>query len=185
MRKFSKPLMLAVLPIGLLFTATASSAQGLYDDPRGFYFGAGAGAAMLEDQVEVGSLGEVDLEDDGTAWKIYGGWRASQFFGIEGGYRTFGEADVGPYTVETDGLDVSAVAFLPLGPIDLFAKGGVIFWNTDGDGPVRDGDGEDLMYGLGAQLNLGRLFLRLESEWFEIDFPEEAQMITGSVGWHF
>jgi hypothetical protein len=41
------------------------------------------------------------------------------------------------------------------------------------------------MYGIGGQVHITSLFFRLESEWFDMDFPEDAQMITGSVGWSF
>jgi hypothetical protein len=34
-------------------------------------------------------------------------------------------------------------------------------------------------------VNLGSLLLRLESEWFEFDLPEDTQMISASVGWTF
>lgn len=182
MKAIARPLVTATT-IGLFLAAPTVSAQGT---PLGkFYLGAGAGVADFEDEVEVEDLGDVDLDDDDTAYKLFGGWRATRYLGIEGGYRNFGEADVGPFSLETDGFDVSGIGFLPIGPIDLFAKGGVIFWDTDGSGGVPDADGEDLMYGIGGQLNIGSLFLRLESEWFEFELPEDTQMFTGSVGWTF
>lgn len=173
--------------LGFMFASVSAGAQmtsGGAGAPN-FYLGAGAGVADFKDNVEVEDLGDVRISDDDTAYKFYGGYRATPNFGIEGGYRNFGEAEAGPFSVETDGWDVSAVAFLPLGPVDLFAKGGVFFWDTEGTGGIPDADGEDLTYGLGGQLNLGSLFLRLESEWFDMDFPEDTQMITGSVGWSF
>jgi hypothetical protein len=41
------------------------------------------------------------------------------------------------------------------------------------------------MDGLGGQLNLGAVWFRLESEWFDISYPKDTQMITGSVGLSF
>jgi len=173
--------------LGVLSAAAPAAAQMASGGARapGAYLGAGAGVADFEDNVEFQDLGDVELDDDSTAYKFFGGYRATEFFGVEGGYRTFGEADAGPFTVETDGLDVSAVGFLPIGPMDLFAKGGMILWNTDVSGGLPGDDGEDLTYGVGGQLNVGSLFFRLESEWFELDFPEDTQMISGSVGWSF
>lgn len=172
--------------IGILLAAAPAGAQMTPGGsaPR-VYFGAGAGVADFEDNVELEDLGDVELDDDSTAYKFFGGYRATPNFGIEGGYRSFGEADAGPFSIETTGIDVSAVGFLPLGPVDLFAKGGVIFWDTDGDGGIPGDDGEDLTYGIGGQLNLAGLFFRVESEWFDIDFPDDSQMITGSVGISF
>lgn len=182
-----RPLVAATTTFGILFAAAPVGAQmtpGGAGVPK-VYLGGGVGVADFEDSVELEDLGDVDIDDDGTAYKLFGGYRATEFFGIEGGYRNFGEADAGPFSVETDGFDASAVGFLPLGPVDLFAKGGVIFWDTDGRGLVPDDDGEDLTYGLGGQLNVGSLFFRVESEWFDIEFPEDTQMITGSVGLTF
>lgn len=181
-----RPLLAATTTLGMLFAAVPAGAQMTAGGAvPNVYLGAGAGVADFEDNVEAEDLGDVELDDDSTAFKLFGGYRATPNFGIEGGYRNFGEADAGPFSVETEGLDVSAVGFLPIGPVDLLAKGGVIFWDTDGGGGIPGDDGEDLMYGVGGQLNLGSLFLRLESEWFDIDFPDDTQMITGSVGLSF
>lgn len=185
MKPIARPFITATATLGLFLAAPAVSAQGTSATLGNFYIGGGVGAADLEDEVEIEDLGDVDLDDDGTAYKFFGGWRATPYLGIEGGYRNFGEADAGPFSVETTGLDITGVGFLPIGPVDLFAKGGLIFWDTDGDGGIPDADGEDLMYGVGGQLNIGSLFFRLESEWFDIDFPDDAQMFTGSVGWTF
>jgi len=183
MKTLSKTIILTSAATSLLFAATTVHAQST--GPQKVYLGAGAGVADFEDQVEVEDIGDVDLDDDSTAFKVFGGYRATENFAIEGGYRSFGEAEAGPFTIETDGLDVAGVGLLPLGPVDLFAKGGAIFWETDGGGGFPDDDGTDLMYGVGGQVNLGSLLLRLESEWFEFDLPEDTQMISASVGWTF
>lgn len=161
------------------------AAPGLYAQVPNVYIGAGAGVANYEDNVELGDIEDTDIDDDGTAYKLFGGYRATEHFAIEGGYRNFGEADAGPFTVETEGFDLAAVGLLPIGPIELFAKGGGILWDTNGTGAIPDDDGQALTYGIGGKLNVGNLWFRLESEWFEMDFPEDTQMITASVGWTF
>lgn len=185
MKVIATPIVTATTMVGMLLAVPSAAAQMTSTAPGNFYIGGGAGVADFEDRVEAEDLGDIDLDDDSTAYKFFGGWRATENLGIEGGYRSFGEADAGPLSVETNGLDVNGIGFLPIGPVDLFAKGGVIFWDTDGEGPIPDADGEDLMYGVGGQLNVGRLFFRLESEWFDIDFPDDTQMFSGSVGWTF
>ena len=157
----------------------------VWADVPGPYLGAGAGVANFEDQVKVQDLGDVDLNDDDTAYKLYGGYRVNRNFAVEGGYRNFGKADAGPFSVETDGWDAQALGLLPIGPVDLFAKGGVIFWDSNGGGGFPDESDRDLTYGVGGQLNVGNLWFRLESEWFDINYPEDTQMITGSVGFSF
>lgn len=185
MKTCHRTLITAASSLGILLAAGPAAAQMASGGAANAYLGAGAGVANFEDDVEFEDLGDVELDDDSTAYKIFGGYRATPNFAIEGGYRSFGEADAGPFTVETEGLDVSAVGLVPVGPVDLFAKGGLIFWDTDAGAGIPDSDGEDLTYGVGGQLNVGSLFFRLESEWFDIDFPEDTQMITGSVGLSF
>ena len=187
MNTLSRPFVAAIATMGIFFAAPtlgAGMATG-GDAMSKFYLGAGIGRANLKDDVKFRDLGNVSLNDDSTAYKVFGGYRATPYIGIEGGYRNFGKADAGPFSVKTDGFDVAAVGFLPVGPADLFAKGGVIFWNTDSQASAPNDSGQDLMYGVGGQLNLGSVFLRLESEWFNMAFPQDAQMITGSVGWVF
>lgn len=166
--------------MGLLMTTPLALAQ-----VGNAYIGGGVGVANFEDNVEFRDLGDVDIDDDSTAYKLFGGYRATEHFAIEGGYRNFGEADAGPFSVETDGFDLSALAFLPVGPIELFARGGGILYETDVGGGFPDDDGEAFMYGLGGQLNVGNLWFRIESEWFEMDVPDDTQMISASVGWNF
>lgn len=177
-------LLMLMTGLGTLLVAPAAFAQSQVQG-QNVYLGAGAGVANFEDNVEVQDLGDVDIDDDGTAYKFFGGYRFNQNFAIEGGYRNFGDADAGPFTVETDGFDAEAVGLLPVGPFDLFAKAGGILWDTNGSGSVPGDSGEAFTYGVGGQLNVGSLWFRLESEWFEMDFPEDTQMISASVGLDF
>ncbi|MGA8260149.1 MAG: outer membrane beta-barrel protein [Arenicellales bacterium] len=171
------------IPVGALGLALVAPA--LHAEVPNVYVGAGAGEANFDDQVQVKDIGKVKLSDKETAYKLYAGYRATENFAIEGGYRNFGKAKTGPFSAETDGWDVEGVGLLPIGPVDLFAKGGVIFWDTRGGGGFPDQNDHDLTYGLGGQLNLGGLWLRLESEWFDISYPKDIQMVSASVGFRF
>lgn len=163
---------------GLALFSTASNAAGLY-------LGGGAGITNFSDDIEVEDVGDIDLDDDDTMFKLFGGYRFHPNFAVEGGYRDFGEVGDGPFSVETTGWDVSALGIAPIGPVELFAKGGVIFWDTDGNGGIPDESSEDLLYGVGVALNLVGVFFRLESEWYDIDFPDDIQTISLSVGFGF
>jgi hypothetical protein len=64
------------------------------------------------------------------------GWRIFKFFSVEAGWVDFGSpedtvggTDVG---VTADGLDLGAMAILPLGGhFELFAKGGHMAWDAE------------------------------------------------------
>lgn len=173
-------LALAALTSGLMLGApAAASAQS------GLYLGAGVGTADFEDNIEIEDVEGIDLNDDDTTYRYFIGYRANPNLAIEGGYRDFGEASSGPFTVETDGWEGYVLGIAPIGPIELFAKGGFIAWETDGNRGLGSQDDVDLAYGVGGAVNLGPIFLRLEGEWFDIDFPEDVQAFTGSVGYRF
>lgn len=181
MNILSKPVIMVFTTIGVLFAAPALGAGEMSN----VYLGIGAGVANLKDDVRLNDLGDIRFNDDSTAYKVFGGYRATENFAVEGGYRDFGKAESGPFSIKTDGFDVAAVGILPVGPVELLAKAGIIFWDANAKSPVPDDSGEDLMYGVGGQMNLGSLFFRLESEWFDMNFSDNTQMISGSVGWRF
>jgi hypothetical protein len=73
-------------------------------------------------------------------------------------------------------LDAFAVGLLPIGPVDLFAKVGLVSWDTDirarlipTDVVDTDSDsGTDAAYGIGVALRLGKVAIRAEGEQFRI-----------------
>lgn len=149
-----------------------------------FYLGAGAGVADFDDQVVRTDTGTVRLGGRDKTYKIYGGYRATRNFAVEGTYLDFGKSGEGRFSTKTDGLDVSAVGMLLLGPVDVFAKGGVVAWDTKG-GELLDDHGKNLSWGLGGALKLGNVRFRVESKWFDVELPSNVQTVTASVAWSF
>ena len=86
-----------------------------------------------------------------------------------------------------DGLTLSAVGFLPLGPVDLLARVGAISWNShlssSGIGSFGD-NGTDLTYGVGAQFRIWSLSLRGEYELFDLP-GKNVDMFSLGVTWTF
>ena len=81
-----------------------------------------------------------------------------------------------PLKAEGDGISAFVVGFLPIGPVDLFAKGGLISWDTKVSG--FDGDGTDLAYGVGAQFRVWSIGIRAEYEVFDVDDVEDLSMVS-------
>ena len=96
--------------------------------------------------------------------------------------------DQGDIETDIDGLSLSALGFLPIGPVDLFARVGAIDWDAElsapGIGRGSD-DGTDLTYGVGAQFRVWGLSLRAEYEVFDISDADTVDMISASVTWTF
>lgn len=112
----------------LAFTATSVFAQP--------YIGASAGRVDHKqnraDWQPVG--GTTAYEDIDTGFKLFGGYKFNQYFGVEGGYNYLGQytasptagASVGKAVVKTDAWNIFAVGTAPLpAGFSLFGKLGV------------------------------------------------------------
>jgi hypothetical protein len=140
---------------------------------NGFYLGGSVGQANLKiDDLTGGALADDDFDADDTAFKLIAGIRPLDWLAVEAAYVNFGEPkdDVSGFPLEADGDGISAfaVGFLAVGPVDLFAKAGLIAWDSKIEGGAFDDDGSDLAYGVGAQFRVLGLAIRAEYEKFEI-----------------
>ena len=150
---------------------------------NGFYLGAGVGYSSVD-------VDDFDFSGDATGYKIIAGWRILDWLAVEGNYVGVGEAidqvageDV---AADIDGFTLSALVFMPVGPVDLFARAGLFDWNADFsfDDITSGDDGTDFVLGVGAQFRLGSLALRAEYERFELD-PASTDMFTLGATWTF
>ena len=151
---------------------------------NGIYLGASIGQSGLE-------IDELGYDASATGYKIIAGWRFLDWLAVEGNYVDFGSgADrISGTKIETDadGLSLSAVGFLPVGPVDLFARVGAIDWSADLSSPGfpnASDDGTDWTYGVGAQFRVWSLSIRAEYEMFDID-DADVDMISVGVTWTF
>ncbi len=172
---------------GVFFAAALLLMVGSADTAdTGMYIGASVGQLTLNVDDIGDDLEDFDFSGDSTAFKFFGGYRFLSFLSVEGGYRDLGSPDdsFGDLKVET-GLtawDLEAVGILPIGPIDLFAKAGILWWDADikarlGDDSERDSDnGSDLLYGVGVALRLGSVAVRGELERFDIENTDDVYM---------
>ena len=77
------------------------------------------------------------------------------------------------------------------GPVDVFAKGGLISADTSiknrnfGNLKTFKKDGTDLAYGVGVQFRLLSLSVRAEYEKFDIDDVKDANMLSLGVTYTF
>jgi opacity protein-like surface antigen len=174
--------------IGLTVLGCSAAAQAA---DNGIYLGAGVGRATVE--IDNISSGALDFDGDDTGYKIIAGIRPLDWLAIEANYVNFGEPDDSPGGVRLrtkgDGLGAYALGLFAVGPVDLFAKAGVVRWNSELRHPqlgrLDDDDGTDFAYGVGVQFRLLSLGVRGEYEVFDIDGVDKANMISLSVTYTF
>lgn len=160
-----------------------ASAPALAVKP-GFYLGGSVGGATTDIDD-----GNISYDDDDTAWKLFAGYHFLQFFAVEGGYRDLGSPSGNEagndVKLETTAFDIAGLVGMPIGPVYLFGKVGAVWWDSDFtvNGSKTSDDGADYEVGLGISIDLFKIQLRGEVEYFDIN--EDAIMYTVGAAWRF
>jgi len=176
-----------VLNILVLFVVVLAASPVL---AQGFYAGAGIGNTFFSSEFEDATDQITEIDENSTAWKIFGGFRSDRFFGVEGGYRDFGTVDskVGDIDIESgfSGWDIEALGRFEIAIFDIFAKAGFMFWSADAkvEDHSEDDSGTDFFWGLGAGVHFGAIGVRLEWESLEVGGPDNLSMVSlsGTLG---
>ncbi len=187
-----------------LLAALAGSAfasAGMAYADTGFYVGGSVGQAKVEDSERFPNgtgFTKLDFDEDDTGYKLFAGFMILPFLGVEGGYVNFGEPEKSflngqaHINAQIDGWEGFAVGVLPLGPLDLFAKAGVLAY--DADVKVRangstlisgSNSDESAAYGVGAAVGLGGLKVRAEYTYYDVEDVDDVYMISAGVTYHF
>jgi OOP family OmpA-OmpF porin len=141
------------------------------------YIGVSAGLTTANVCNDLSGLGLTSCDDEGSGFKIFGGYKFNQNFGVEASLVDLGEFSAtgpgGTASVGVDGFGVAAVGMIPISQkFDIFGKVGIYMWDASGGG-VASGisdDGSDIMFGAGVNWSiLNRLGLRAEWERFDVD----------------
>jgi len=193
---------------GLAVAAAAGMALYSGQAAAEFYLGASIGEASIEAKDDLdGEPFKVD--DSDTAYKIFGGYMFNDYIGVELGYVDMGTVserfsfDGGEFsgpidaaiTADITGFTAHVVGQVPVGPVDLFAKAGLISYEAKGRATVSyfstteserfKDTGEDFAYGVGAKWNLGNFAIRAEYEMFDISDVDDLDMISIGVQFTF
>ena len=170
-----KGLAAGLLSASAILTMPAQAAD------NGIYLGGSVGYSQLSEDI---------LDLDATGFKLIGGWRFIDWLAVEANYVDFGSMseDLGTdeLRLDADGYSLSALAFLPVGPVDLFARVGAFKWDvslrTDFD-RLSD-DGTDLVWGGGVQFRVWSLSIRGEYERYDLDGADTDMFSLGAT-WTF
>ncbi|HEX5140883.1 MAG TPA: outer membrane beta-barrel protein [Dehalococcoidia bacterium] len=156
----------------------------------GLYLGIGAGASSVKDDFQ-GST----FQADDVAYRAFAGWRFDEIpiidLAVEAAYTNFGKPSqvlypsTGVQDVEyaLHGPSLAGLVILPLGPFDLYAKGGVLDWNLDqtANGATSTRTGTSGFYGVGGAFYLWKLAFRLEYDRYQVKDVDHLQMLTLDV----
>jgi hypothetical protein len=170
MRKW--PLLLAAFLF--LFMADSALAQGEGMKAQGIYIGGAVGGGFLKTD-------DGFFDDASVAWKGMLGFR-TKFFALETDYRHLGSITgaLSGVKSKTKGFQASGLLMIPVGPVDLYGRGGAFFWkNTITAGSLdTEIDGTDFAWGGGVALRLGSFSLRAEYERAEIEELDKPWIAT-------
>jgi OOP family OmpA-OmpF porin len=189
----------------LALTAGPALAQRDRDDDNragrnldGFYLGGGIGD-FSSSVDEINNLDQIDdagidFSDSDNAMKVFAGWNFNRFFSVQGDFVDFGESSgaVTPSvsgTSDVQGLAPSIVGTIPIGPLELFGRVGVMFYEIDLNltgGRLVEDSGSDMVWSAGLGIDvLDRVNLRLEYEEIDIEQLDEADAVWLNVAWKF
>jgi len=148
----------------------------------GFYIGAGVGNAPVE---------MINFDENDMAYKIFGGYNFGLIplvdIAVEASYVDFGSPSTSSVNVDVSGVNAFGLAGVNFGPFGVFAKLGMINWNTDIslNGIRSSGSGLDPAYGIGAKLKFSSLALRAEYEYYDLDNATDVSMLSVSAVFTF
>lgn len=166
--------------------------QGALAASQGFYIGVGAGQGIIADGTNL----QIDLESDVGYTGVFG-YRLGVIplfdFAVEGFYNDLGEFTPknGSTNVKADAsaYGANALAILPLGPVDLFAKVGAarLDFDVTMNGTTTKYSSTNPVYGVGLGFRLWSLGFRLQADYYdpEKDVGESLGTYSAIVTWTF
>jgi hypothetical protein len=183
--------------------ATGLALVGAPASAAEWYGGLSYGETNVETSESIEGV-DLDFEADDNAFKVFGGYMFNDYFGVELSYLDLGDAsdrvgfdggEIGAIEIDAEitGFAAEAVAQYPVGPVDLFAKAGMVAWDVEGDitgfdlggneiGSLSaDDDGEDLIYGIGARYNAGQFAIRAEYQEVDTDGVDDLSLVSIGV----
>jgi OOP family OmpA-OmpF porin len=173
------------------FTAVLlSAALSQVHAADGLYLGAGIGVATLREELDTETL-----DTDDASYKAFIGYRFDAIpaidLALEAAYTDFGRptqtVSGQDARLKLTGPSLAGLLILPLGPIDLYGKGGWISWKSEvsSSGSTSNTSGTDTFYGAGLGFYLWKIGIRAEYERFQIKDLDRVEMVSLSALFQF
>jgi OOP family OmpA-OmpF porin len=167
----------------VLFVPAVHAGQG--------YVGAGVGGANVQAEIDL-----IPLDETALGFKLFGGYRFTDHFGLEFGYADFGSQeatqDTATLKTEISGWTAVGTGVAPIGErFELFGKAGLFFAatsidSTGGFEPFSRTEREtELTLGAGGAFKLRRLAIRVELEYFGAEAVDSVYMLSAGLEYRF
>ena len=178
---FSAMKFTAILSVAAFAHIPAAAEAG--KDRVGLHVGAGPALVKIHDYCNGISAAGVSCDDSAIGLKVFGNYRFTENFGVEGGYMWAEGFDIKGQggSVETTASAfyiAGEAAYAFEGGFGIFAKAGVNFWEYEVDdspfGPL-DTDGTDPLFGVGAEYrHTPTSPLKFRAEWLRLLQEDEG-----------
>jgi hypothetical protein len=187
--------MRAVLVIFAASALTAAPAFAQDHEVEGLYLGVGRGdfSTGIDDISDVEEA-NLDFDSDKSAERIFAGWRfnrvvALQLDRVDFKHSRDARNALNVFSTHAEGFAPSVVGTLPLGPVEVFARAGILWYDIEIDRnntALADNSSRDPVFGAGIGVNLGEhLNLRAEYEVVEIDGLDDPNAVWVTAAWRF
>ncbi len=139
---------IAITTLGLSTTLVRAE-DTMNNDEMGLYLGASYGWVKLKDAEE--------FDDDNNAVQFILGGKFNKYLAVEGSMIDFGDYGGSGYKTSLDGYTLAVKGTIPVTEmVGLYAKGGMLFWETDYKvlGLSGSVDGTEPFVGVGASFSV-------------------------------
>ena len=187
--------MRAVLAIFAFASSVLSTAPVLADDndAGGLYVGIGLGdfSTGIDDISDVDAA-NLEFDSDETARKIFAGWRFNRFMALQIDRVDFERSvdarnALNVVSTRAEGFAPSVVGTLPIGPLEIFARGGILWYDLAIDRKPDAARATFVATFDGAPRKVGALEAMLPRSAkvrFEMNLvPEEGRWKVAWAGW--
>ena len=189
--------MRAALAIFVFASSVLLTTPALADDndPGGLYLGIGLGdfSTGIDD---IGDVDDANLEfdSDEAARRIFAGWRFNRFLALQIDRVDFERSvdarnALNVVSTQAEGFAPSVIGTLPIGPLEIFARGGILWYDLTIDRnntSLADNSDRDPIFGAGIGFTIAeRLNLRAEYEVVEIDGLDDPNAVWLTAAWRF
>ena len=190
----NKALITGLATLGLVASGSAFSQNTPWRGDFWGYVGASAGESKFETECASSNVFSCDRRD--TGFKVYGGGKFNDVFGLEIGYTDFGRINASGGDTDAWAIPLSLTAGVPLGDrFNVFGKIGGLYGRTDVTASASTlldtghKSGWGWTWGGGATFKVTQnLDIRVDWDRYKLDFVggrQDVDMLSGGVQFRF